>query len=99
MLHAVAGNEGNPSPANVAHRDRGRGAPERSVDVNLLDVLQKRVEARAAEYADLRRRAQAVFPLASPEDFFWSPFAPSAFFGSPPEEASDAGFDARLSVR
>jgi hypothetical protein len=101
VLDPVPREERHAPPADLAQGDRRRRVPERGVDVDLLDVLQERVETRSAEDADLRAFAQADFPLAWPEAFF--SFVPvPVFFESPPEPelvSEVEGFEGRLSVR
>ena len=103
MLHAVSREERHPPARDLAHRDRGRGRAVGGLDDDALDILEERIEARAAEDADLGSRRQADFPLAASPDFF-SAEPDVDFFESPPEPPSEAAFSGgrfedRLSVR
>jgi hypothetical protein len=42
VLAAVAGQEGDGLPADLADRDRSRRGPEGRLDLDLLDVVQER---------------------------------------------------------
>jgi hypothetical protein len=59
----VSRQERDPSPTDVADRDRGRRRPVRRVEVDLLDVVEERGEPGAAEDADLGRGAQDDDPF------------------------------------
>ena len=53
VLAAVAREERDALAADLADRERRRRLPVRRLDLDLLDVLEERVEAGAAEDADL----------------------------------------------
>jgi len=67
VLDPVAGEEGHLSPLDRPHGDRCGGLSVWSVDVDLPDVLQERIEAGPAEDPDpdglSARPAQADFSL------------------------------------
>ena len=56
VASAVPRQERDPAAADLADRERRRRLAERRVDLDLLDVLEERVEARASEDSDLRLR-------------------------------------------
>ena len=81
MAPAVSGDERDAAALDLADVQRGRGGPERRLDLDLLDVVEEGVEAGSPEDADVRLR-QADFsfvpsvagagespPLASAEAF------------------------------
>lgn len=80
----MTGKEGDVSVLDLPDDDRRRRFSVRSVDLDLLGVVEERVEPRAAEDADLRA-AQAVFSFFEGEvsgvffsvvSFFFSVFTP-----------------------
>jgi hypothetical protein len=84
VLGPMPGQEGDTPPADLSHRQQGRGLTVRGVDPDLLDVFQERVEAGAAEDPDLRG-GQDFFPFepASEEGDFEPPFSEPPFSEPP----------------
>ena len=56
VVGAVAGEEGDPPPVELAHRHLGRRRTVRRIDGHLPQIVEEAVEAGAAEDADLGRR-------------------------------------------
>ena len=52
MLPAMTREEGDALAADLANRDWRRRLPVRRLDLDLLDILEERVEARSPEDAD-----------------------------------------------
>ena len=63
MLHAVARQERDTPPADLAEDDRRRRLPEGGLDVDRLGGLEEGIEAGSAEDADLGRGQDALSPL------------------------------------
>ena len=74
VLHAVAGKEGHPSPLHRPDGDRPGRLAVRRVDLEVLDVVEERIEPRATEDSDADRfatgsGAQADFSFVLPSPF------------------------------
>src|SRR5438034_4787433 len=73
MFHTVARDERHSPVADRSDHDRSGGLAVRGIDPNLGDVLEERVETRAAEHTDANRvaavaRAQADLSFVPDDD-------------------------------
>ena len=59
VVAPMPGQESDPAPGNLGHRDAVRGGPVGSFDDMLLRPVEERIQARAADDADIRQYCHA----------------------------------------